>query len=130
MQEQLIMRSSLVAFSIVFFGLMLPNDVDAQQTKMFRIGFLSPAVSSAMAVRVDRFKRGLEEFGYVDGKNTIIEYRFAEGSEGRLNSLASELAPKVELIVAHGTQAAELSSERPQPCRSYASDVVMQCLSA
>jgi ABC-type uncharacterized transport system substrate-binding protein len=105
------MRPSFVVFLIVLSGLVLPNDADAQQTKMFRIGFLSPAASSSMAVRVERFKRGLEEFGYIDGKNTIMEYRWAEGTEDRLNSLASELASKVDLIVAHGTQAARAAQQ-------------------
>jgi putative ABC transport system substrate-binding protein len=105
-KELLVMRPRFGVFLIVLSVLILPNEVDAQQTKMFRIGFLSPAAPSSMEMRMERFKRGLADLGYVDGKNTIIEYRWAEGSEDRLNSLASELAPKVDLIVAQGVQAA------------------------
>jgi len=114
------MRLSFVVFLIAVFGPVLFNEADAQEAKLFRIGFLSPAASASMAVRVERFKRGLEDFGYIDGKNTIMEYRWAEGVEDRLNGLASELAPKVDLIVAHWTQAAraaqQASATKPIVC--------------
>jgi len=114
------MRLSFVVFLIAVFGPVLFNEADAQEAKLFRIGFLSPAASASMAVRVERFKRGLEDFGYIDGKNTIMEYRWAEGVEDRLSGLASELAPKVDLIVAHWTQAAraaqQASATKPIVC--------------
>ena len=105
------MRSNFVVLLIAFAELALINDAAAQQKKMFRIGFLSPAASSSMTIRVERFKRGLEEFGYIDGKNTVMEYRWADGSEDRLKGLASELAPKVDLIVAQGVQAAQAAQQ-------------------
>lgn len=105
------MRLSSVAFMIAFVDLVIFNDAFAQQKKMFRVGFLSPAASSSMTIRIERFKRGLEEFGYIDGKNTIMEYRWADGSEDRLKALASELAAKVDLIVAQGVQAAQAAKQ-------------------
>ena len=105
------MRPSFVFFLFALAVPVLSNDAVAQQTKMFRIGFLSPAVSSSMSIRVERFKRGLEDFGYIAGKNTVMEYRWAEGSEDRLKSLASELTPKVDLIVAQGVQAAQAAQQ-------------------
>ena len=70
-----------------------------------KIGYLSP--SSAIArERVEPFRQGLRELGYVEGKNIVIEYRFAEGKFDRLPDLAAELVElKVDLIVANVTQA-------------------------
>ena len=75
---------------------------DAQQPKKLpRIGFLSAASSSAISARVEAFRQGLRELGYADGKNILIEWRFAEGKSDRLPSLAAELVRlKVDVIVA------------------------------
>src|SRR5207302_3940051 len=55
---------------------------------------------------VDGFMQGLRELGYIDGKNIIIEYRFAEGKEDRLPELAKELVRlKVDAIFTAGTPA-------------------------
>ncbi len=74
---------------------------EAQQPKKVpRIGFLSAASSSAIAARVEAFRQGLRELGYVEGKNIFIEWRFAEGKSDRLPSLAAELVRlKVDVIV-------------------------------
>jgi len=74
---------------------------DAQQPKKLpRIGFLSAASSSAISARVEAFRQGLRELGYVEGKNIFIEWRFAEGKSDRLPSLAAELVRlKVDVIV-------------------------------
>ena len=75
---------------------------EAQQ-KLPRIGFLfgfSPAVN---ADRIDAFRRGMRELGYSEGKNILIEYRYAEGNRERLHELAAELVhQKVDLIVSGG----------------------------
>jgi putative tryptophan/tyrosine transport system substrate-binding protein len=105
------MRPSVAVFLIALSGPVLSHGAEAQQVKTFRIGFLSPASPSSMAVRIDRFKRGLEDFGYVESRNTVMEYRWAEGKEDRLKGLASELASKVDLIVAHGTLAARAAQQ-------------------
>ena len=79
---------------------------EAQQpAKISRIGFLSrdvhPADSRASArARVEALRQGLRELGYMEGKNLIIEYRYAEGRVERLPALAEELVRlKVEIIV-------------------------------
>src|SRR6266850_267831 len=52
---------------------------EAQQpTKIPRIGYLAGASRSSNAARADPFRQGLRELGYVEGKNIIIEWRFAE----------------------------------------------------
>ena len=83
-----------------------PLAARAQQTKVFRIGFISPASPTSMEPRTERFRRGLNELGYVENKNTNIEYRWAEGKEDRLPDLAGGIAFKVDVIVAHGVLAA------------------------
>jgi putative ABC transport system substrate-binding protein len=78
----------------------------AQQSgRIFRIGFLDPSTASGSAVFVDAFRQELSKLGWIEGKNLIIEYRFAEnkGPE-RLPELAADLARlKVDLIVVSGT---------------------------
>ncbi len=78
--------------------------VDAQQpTKIPRIGFLSGGSASASAGRIEAFRRGLRELGYVEGKNIVIEQRWAEGKLDRLSALAAELVRlKVDIIVTAG----------------------------
>src|SRR5215471_1303224 len=81
---------------------------EAQPKKIPRIGYLSfsfPAVASVGALR-----QGLRELGYVEGKNIVIEERYAEGKTERLSELATELVHlKVDVIVAGGTPAAMAS---------------------
>jgi putative ABC transport system substrate-binding protein len=74
-----------------------------QQAKIPRIGYLQATPSSAVAARTEAFRQGLRELGYVEGKNVVIEWRFAEGKADRLPSLAAELVRlKVEVIVTSG----------------------------
>jgi putative ABC transport system substrate-binding protein len=80
-------------------------------TTMPRIGFLGVANPVLWAPRIDAFRAGLRDLGYVEGKNILIEYRFAEGQYDRLPVLAAELVRlKVDVIVTHsgpGTFAAK-----------------------
>src|SRR5215470_4432102 len=78
---------------------------DAQQPeKLHRIAFLLGGTSSFYSARIDVFKQGLKELGYVDGKNIAIEYRYAEGKADRLLDLAAELVRlKVDVILATAT---------------------------
>jgi putative tryptophan/tyrosine transport system substrate-binding protein len=51
-----------------------------QPIKIPRIGYLSASSLAAMANRTEAFRQGLRDFGYVDGKNIIIEYRYGDGN--------------------------------------------------
>ena len=62
-----------------------------QPTKIPRIGFLSAVSPSAISARIEAFRQGLRELGYVEGKNILIEWRSAEGKLDRLPELAAEL---------------------------------------
>jgi putative ABC transport system substrate-binding protein len=79
-------------------------EVQAQQSKkVHRIGFLGATSPSAISGRLDAFRQGLRERGYVEGKNIVIEYRYAEGKLDRLPALAAELVGlKVDVIVLAG----------------------------
>ena len=76
----------------------------AQQAgKVPRIGYLAVVSLSATPERIEAFRQGLRDLGYVDGKNIVIEWRFAEGNVDRLPALAAELVQlKVDLIVSAG----------------------------
>ncbi|MEK6601351.1 MAG: ABC transporter substrate-binding protein, partial [Candidatus Binatota bacterium] len=71
--------------------------------KVPRIGFLAAVSPSALSARIEAFRQGLRELGYVEGKNITIEYRYAEGKLDRLPALAAELVRlKVDVIVTGG----------------------------
>jgi putative ABC transport system substrate-binding protein len=75
-----------------------------QTTKIPRLGYLGAASASANVARVQAFLQGLREAGYVEGKNIVIEYRYAEGKRERVPALAAELVRlKVDVIVSGGS---------------------------
>ena len=78
--------------------------------KVARIGFLGLTSAASHAPRLEAFSTGLRELGYVEGKNIIIEYRWAEQNYDRLPALAAELVRlNVDIILTHavpGTLAA------------------------
>src|SRR5215813_13921577 len=81
-----------------------PLAIEAQQTtKVTPIGYLSGPSLSANAARIEAFRQGLRELGYVEGKNIVIEWRSADGKLDRLPALAAELVRlKVAVIVTSG----------------------------
>jgi putative ABC transport system substrate-binding protein len=94
-------RSFLLRSPIVFAA---SRAASAQLTaKVYRIGFLGIANASSWAPYIAALRQGLRELGYEDGKNLVIEYRWAEEDFDRLPKLASDLVSlKVDLIVTHG----------------------------
>ena len=76
----------------------------AQTRKTARVGYLSPSADSA---RLEAFRQGLRELGYVENQNVLIEPRYAEGKLDRLPTLVGDLVQlNVDVIVVQGTQAA------------------------
>ncbi len=77
---------------------------DAQQpAKIPRIGYLGTNFPTTNPARIEAFRQGLRELGYVEGKNIVIEWRYAEGKADRLPGLAAELVRlKVDVIVTAG----------------------------
>jgi len=75
-----------------------------QKGKVWRIGFLGAATASGSARRVEALRAGLRDLGYVEGKNIVIDFRWAEGNYERLPQLAAELVRlKVDVLVTAGT---------------------------
>jgi len=71
---------------------------------VYRIGFLVPRSSANFGGRVDAFRAGLRELGYVEGKNLTIEWRFADGEYDRLPALAYQLIQsKIDVLVVDST---------------------------
>ena len=86
----------------MFLALCVP--VDAQPPKKVpTIGLLSALSPAVVSIWVQAFQRGLRDLGYVEGKNIIIEYRYADGNVDHLSQLAAELVRlKVDVIVTGG----------------------------
>jgi ABC-type uncharacterized transport system substrate-binding protein len=101
--------------SILFAGALLAIavTVEAQQPgKIPRIGFLTATSLSAVAARTEAFRQGLRELGYIEGKNIVIEWRWAEGKTERLHDLAAELVRlKVDVIVTGGPASTRAAKE-------------------
>jgi putative tryptophan/tyrosine transport system substrate-binding protein len=84
-----------------------PLAAHSQQPAMPVIGLLVPGTSEADAFRVSAFRQGLNETGYVEGRNVAFEYRWAEDHYDRLPALATELArSQVAVMVALNTNSA------------------------
>ena len=85
---------------------------EAQQaTKIPRIGYLSGGAASNPA-RIDAFRQGLRELGYVEGKNIVIERPYAEGKPDPERAIAAELVRlKVDVIVTVGSNATRAAKE-------------------
>ena len=74
-----------------------------QPKKVPRIAYLSATSPSVNPTRIEAFRQGLRELGYVEGKNIIIEWRYAEGKLDRVGELAADLVRlKVDVIVTGG----------------------------
>jgi putative ABC transport system substrate-binding protein len=92
-----------------------PLPVRAQQKKMPVIGILAAASpDNAGALRMlAAFREGLREFGYVEGQNVAIEYRWAEAHFDRLPALAADLVDrKVDVIVTEGGDPSVLAAKQ------------------
>ena len=84
-----------------------PLGTKAQQAAMPVVGFLGSETLDLFAGRLRAFRQGLSESGFVEGRNVMIEYRWAEGDNERLPALATELVShQVSVIAAGGAPAA------------------------
>jgi putative ABC transport system substrate-binding protein len=95
-------KITLLTLSAVLFALCFPAQAQ-QPAGILRIGILIAPSASSFSNRVEALRRRLRELGYVEGKNIVIEYRYAEGKVERIPDLAAELVGlKVDVIVTSG----------------------------
>jgi putative tryptophan/tyrosine transport system substrate-binding protein len=87
--------------------------VGAQQaTKVYRIGFLGGGSVSANSARIEALRQGLRELGYVEGKNIVIEYRYADAKPDRLPDLVAELVRLDVAMIVTGSTSAVLAAKQ------------------
>src|SRR4030095_7735748 len=98
------MHEKILNWLLATFLLTTVSIAEAQQPpKIPRIGFLAAVSHANNSVRFEAFRLGLRELGDVEGKNIVIEWRYAEGKLDRLPALAAELVRlKVDVIVSAG----------------------------
>ena len=104
-------RRFVVGATISFLA--TPLAAEAQPAgKVPRIGWLSPAASRTGASNFDALRSGLKDLGYVEGRNMVIEARWADGIAARLPELAAELVHlKVDVICTAGSPAATAAKQ-------------------
>jgi len=101
------LRTLGLTVALIFGIFAAPVSSSAQQPAKFpRIGFLGNSTAALEANLIGPFREGLREFGYVEGRNILIDFRWAEGKYERFPALIGELlAQKVDVIVTAGTPA-------------------------
>jgi len=107
------MSRKIIGLALGAILLALCFSAEAQQAKKVpRIGFLIGTSPSHNWARIEAFRQGLRELGYVEGKNIVIEYRYAEGKPDRVRELAAELVRlKVDVIVTAGALTTRAAKE-------------------
>jgi putative tryptophan/tyrosine transport system substrate-binding protein len=110
-----IRRRLMLAFSL---GALVPRMAYAQKPTVFRIGWVSNdrAVGSPF---LDAVREGLRDFGYVEGRNAVIDARWGDGSVERINQLAADLVrSKPESSSRTGVRRPIRFTAPGPPCRS------------
>ena len=105
-------RRIIIALGASALAAPLASFAQQQPAKVAWIGFLGAESASGYASRVEALRTGLRDLGYAEGKNIVIEYRWAEGNYERLPGLAAELVRlKVDVIVTHGSVATRAAKQ-------------------
>jgi putative ABC transport system substrate-binding protein len=99
-------KKCAIPFSVTVLLAMVFTASAQQPAKVTPIGYLTGESLSANAARTESFRQGLRELGYVDGKNIVIEWRYAEGKLDRLPALAAELVRLGVNVIVTGAPAA------------------------
>src|SRR5215831_17138952 len=103
------------------------SSAQPQRASLYRIGFLGTTSAPEFADRIEAFRAGLRDLGYVENKNIVIEFRWAEGDPQRLPKLADELVrSKVDVLVTHaqGTLAAKRATTSIPIVMAFTADAI------
>ena len=92
-----------------------PMVARAQQPAMPVIGWLDGQSSETGQEILPAFRKGLAETGYVEGRNVIVEYRWAENDNDRLSALAADLGPSTRGCNCHGGYVSGASRQGRDP---------------
>jgi putative ABC transport system substrate-binding protein len=110
-EKQMKKKLTVLTLCAMLFAFSYPASAQ-QPKKVPRIGYVVGASLSGASARIEAFRQGLRELGYVEGKNIVIEYRYAEGKLDRLPPLVAELVRlKVDVIVANGPPSTRAAKE-------------------
>jgi putative ABC transport system substrate-binding protein len=102
---------SAILAGALFFALGIP--VQAQQApRVPIIGFLGAGSSSSSPLRTEVFRQGLRELGYIEGKNVVIEYRWADGKAQAFSDYASEFVRLKADVIFTGSPQATLAVKK------------------
>jgi putative ABC transport system substrate-binding protein len=103
------LRKRILAIGVATLILAAANLASAQQTKIPRIGFLSGRGAPTPAnpdPSADAFRQGLRDLGHVDGKNILVDFRYAEGELDRIPAIVAEFVQrKVDVLVSPSSPA-------------------------
>src|SRR5262249_20323885 len=109
------MKKKIAVLTVCALLFALYSSTEAQEPKKIpRIGYMSGASlsSSSMSARIESFRQGLRELGYVEGKNIVIDWRSAEENTARLKELAVDLVRlQVNVIVTGGSTSTRSAKE-------------------
>jgi ABC-type uncharacterized transport system substrate-binding protein len=107
------MSGKIFVFLLATVLLTAAPHAEAQQPKKVpHVGVLAGGSASSDKARIDALRQGLRELGYMEGKNLVIEYAYADGKTNRLTELAAKLVHlKVEVIVTAGPSATRAAKQ-------------------
>ena len=106
------LKKPLIWLLVTFFLAIVASAQGQQPKRIPRIGFLIASSASAQEPRLEAFKRGLRELGYLEGQNILIELRSGEGKLERMLPVAAELVQlKVDVIVTGGGTSTRAAKE-------------------
>jgi ABC-type uncharacterized transport system substrate-binding protein len=107
------MSGKIFVFLLATVLLTAAPHAEAQQPKKVpHVGVLAGGSASSDKARIDALRQGLRELGYMEGKNLVIEYEYADGKTNRLTELAARLVHlKVEVIVTAGPSATRVAKQ-------------------
>jgi putative ABC transport system substrate-binding protein len=105
-------RGFLIVLGAAYAMRPLGTFAQNQPARSARIGILNAESASSASARIDALRAGLRELGYVEGRNVVLEYRFADSKYERLPELAADLVRShVDVIVTSGTPATRAAKQ-------------------